>query len=482
MHRPRGPRALLTAFGWGCLCVTAAAQHAPGSADAVWTPPPREITQQRAIVRERETAIDPAHQYTLSELVDLAERYNPRTRAAWEAARARAGQLTIARADLLPALAAAALAGTSRQGVLFGSTFVRQTIGLYEPVLRVNYLLFDFGDRASRIEAARDQLLAADFAFNTVHLDVLFATERLYYQLLNAEGQRAAAEVNLKNATTVREAVNARLEVGLATLPDALEARAQEAQARYDVEAAIGRVDTARGDLLSQVGASPMQTLKVQPLDDLQLPDKLDVDVREAIDRGIVQRPELGQQVAQRQAAEAAIKSAHSAFLPSLNFSGYGGEVRAYGKQDQLPGLYAGPLEVWDVRLELRWDLFDGGRRFGELTRAHAEQRRAQAEIDRTRDDVEAQVWAAYVALRTAFQERDAATALLQAAQSSYQAALKSYQLGVRNTVDVVTAQRELAEALRVDVAARTDLLTQVAAFSYRTGDLLHSAQGKKQP
>jgi outer membrane protein TolC len=112
--------------------------------------------QQESIARERETPIDTGQQYSLPELVDMAERYNPATRVAWEAAKARAGQFEIARGDLLPTLSAVTLAETSRQGVLFGSTFVRQTLGLYEPLLRVNYLIFDFGERTSRIETARD--------------------------------------------------------------------------------------------------------------------------------------------------------------------------------------------------------------------------------------------------------------------------------------------------------------------------------------
>ena len=77
---------------------------------------------------------------------------------------------------------------------------------------------------------------------------------------------------------------------------------------------------------------------------------------------------------------------------------------------------------------------------------------------------------------------RDAAAQLLSAAQTSYAAALKSYQLGLRNTVDVVTAQRTLAQALSTDVSARTGLLTELANFSYRTGDLLQSAARKAHP
>lgn len=472
----------LAAWAGLYLCLHAAAQHAPSKSSQPWVPSPAEAAAQKKDTGAARTQIDPAHRYTLPELVDLAEEHNPSTRAAWQAAKARAGQLTVARSDLLPTLTAVAMAETTRQGILFGTTFVRQTIGDYEPVLRVSYLLFDFGERSGRIEAARDQLLAADFAFNTVHLDVLFDTERRYYRLLNALGQRVAAEVNLKNAQTVSRAVDARLAVGLATLPDALEARAAAAQADFELQAAIGQVDTARGDLLDVLGASPLSAIDVQPLDELHLPDKLDEDVSAAVERSLAQRPELGQRVEEKRAADAAIRQARSAYLPSLNFSGIGGEVRAYGQQDQLPAQYAGPLEIWDARLELRWDLFDGGRREGELARAHAEERHAQAEIDQTRDAVENQVWTAFVSLRTAFHQRDAAAALLTAARTSYEAALKSYQYGVRNTVDVVTAERQLAEALRTDVAARADLLTQLANFSYRTGDLLEAAARKAHP
>jgi outer membrane protein TolC len=117
-----------------------------------------------------------------------------------------------------------------------------------------------------------------------------------------------------------------------------------------------------------------------------------------------------------------------------------------------------------------------------QIAQAHADERRAQAEIDETRDEVEQQVWTAYVGVRTAFFQRDAAASLVAASQASYEAALKSYQMGLRDTVDVVAAQRTLAQALSSDVTARTAVLTQLANFAYRTGDLLQSASRKAYP
>jgi outer membrane protein TolC len=462
---------------------SAQAQRISVSPDRPWQPPAGfSSEQQHAADRDPRTPIDPRHQYSLPELIDLAERHSPSTRAAWENARAAAARVGIARSDLLPALTAVALTNTTRQGILFGDVFVRQTLGVFEPMLELNYLVFDFGDRSARINEARQQLLAANFTFNRSLLDLIFETSRRDYQLLNALGQRDAAQVNFDNADTVRQAVEARLAAGLATLPDALEARAAAAQANFTLQAAIGEVDISRGDLLSLLGAAPAGQLLVRPLADIPLPDHFDVDVHEATERSLALRPEIGELTAERNAAQQEIRSAHSAFLPTLNLQGQVGEVRAYGRQDLLPDTYVGPAEEWSANLSLRWELFDGGRRVKQLTQAHADERKAQARIDETRDDVEQQVWSAYIGVRTAFYQRDAAAALVAASQAAYDAALKSYQLGLRTTVDVVTAQRTLAQALSSDVAAKTNLLTQLAAFAYRTGDLLQSAAQKKQP
>jgi outer membrane protein TolC len=123
----------------------------------------------------------------------------------------------------------------------------------------------------------------------------------------------------------------------------------------------------------------------------------------------------------------------------------------------------------------LSWTIFDGLARENRVSRAKAEQRQAIAELNATRDQVENQVWSAYSMARTALRQQKAAAALLAAATESYNAALESYTYGVRSQIDVVSAQRALASARTADVTARTQLLSNVAALAYQTGDLLHS-------
>jgi outer membrane protein TolC len=108
------------------------------------------------------------------------------------------------------------------------------------------------------------------------------------------------------------------------------------------------------------------------------------------------------------------------------------------------------------------------------LAKAHADEKQAAASVDSIRDEVENQVWSAYSTARTALRQQRAAAALLEAATESYNAALESYNYGLRSQIDVVSAQRTLADARTADVNARTQLLTGLAALAYQTGDLLY--------
>ena len=98
------------------------AQRAPASSSVPWqgnlpvTAPPRSTPA---------FAPDPSKTYTLPELVNLAEQNNPETRVAWENAKARAADLGISKATLYPTVAAAAVAETDRNKLLFYPAYIR---------------------------------------------------------------------------------------------------------------------------------------------------------------------------------------------------------------------------------------------------------------------------------------------------------------------------------------------------------------------
>lgn len=448
-------------------------QGAPTSADRPWHSPQEKAIEDTARkLRELRFEIDPAQTYSLTGLIDLAERHNPETRVAWQRARAQAAALGLARGELYPTLAAVALSQTSRSEDLSASGFVRQTMQDFEVALDLSYTVFDFGARSGRIDAARAQVLAANFAFNDTHRKVIFQVEQAYYRLLNAMGQEDAARASLSNAQTVQQAAEDRLAHGLATLPDVLEARSATAQAEFDLQAVIGSEEIARGDLATAVGNSATVAIHVQPLDELPIPDAASDSVDQAIDRALVKRPDLLRQVAETRAADARIKEARAAYYPRLTLNVISVAQSSYGLQQQLPWAHTVDL-AGGVSFNLWWNVFDGGARKSRLAQARADAHAAEAQASVLQDQIADEVWAAYSNLSTAFRQRRASLALLEAANQSYAAALESYNYGLRNLLDVTATQRTLAQARSADVLARTQILSALADLAFRTGDAI---------
>jgi outer membrane protein len=455
------------------------AQRAPASPDHPWhAPDEQKIGDEAKRVRYTGFAIDSSKTYSLPELIDLAESHNPETRLSWERARAQAANLGVARSELYPTLTAAALSETQRAEILFGTSFVRQTVQDFEVNLALNYTVFDFGARGGRIDAAKAEVLAANFVFNDTHRIVIYAVQRAYYNLLNSIGQEDAAQASLANAKAVQQAAEDRLTNGLATLPDVLEARSATAQADYNLQAVLGQEEIARGDLATALGNSANIAISVQPLDQLTIPDSIDESVDQAIDRALGQRPDLMQQVAQIRTANANVKVARAAYYPALTLGIGAAADDLYGVQQQNPWVHTAGLNG-AVGFNLRWTVFDGDARKNRVAQAQADVRAAEAQVNAARDEITNQVWAAYSNLNTAFRQRESAIALLRAATQSYDAALESYHYGLRNLLDVTSAQQTLAQARSSDVLARTQVLASLSDLAFRIGDLIQPGRTK---
>jgi outer membrane protein len=463
--------AFLTATLLIANCVLA--QSAPVSPDHPWHGLGEQgIEADAHKVPDTRYSIDPAKTYSLAELIDLAESHNPETRVAWERARAQAATLGLARSELYPTLAAAALSGVTRSQVYLVNRFYRQTIGDFQVTLDLNYTLVDFGARSGRIAAARAEVLAANFAFNDTHRNIIFLVQQAYYQLLNALGQEDAARASLSNAQTVQQSAEERLNNGLATLPDVLEARSATAQTEYELQSVLGAEQIAAGNLATVLGASVTTTIHVQALQELPIPESLDESVHVVIDRALAQRPDLMRQVAEVRSANARVKEARAAYYPLLSATASPTAQSLYGLQQQFPWGHTAGL-VGGATFNLNWTVFDGGARKNRLMQAETNVHSTEAQVNVSRDLIANEVWAAYSNLNTALRQRQAATALLEAASRSYDAALESYNYGLRNFLDVTAAQRTLAQARSTDVFARTQVLTALADLAFRGGDAI---------
>ncbi len=463
------------------LSIGAWGQTAPTTPNAPWLPDHRSLERHTTAVAPHEASIDSEHVYSLGELIDIAESNSPTTQAAWNRAKMTAASVGIAKSDLYPTIIATAAGQAYLNPQLFYQTFVVQDLGLFDAAVHLSYTLVDFGARRTEITATQARLVAANLSFNNEHLILIQQVSQAYFSLLRARGLREAAEVSLNDARTTETAAQERRKNGLATVPEVLEAKAATAKAAYDLKSAIGAEQVAIGDLAKAITANPVKPLKVEPLDQLRIPDKLDQSVEDAINTAFKDRPDLQADEARVRAAQAEVKHAQAAYYPSLTFEGSKGWLRAFGQQHGSPGVYA-QTPTYDATLGLKWTVFDGFRRESRIGEAKAEEKVATEEVRDRQDEITNQVWSDYTNASTALEQRQAAAALLSASSESYSAALESYKDGVRNFLDVLAAENVLAQARAIDVTARTQVLQTFTDLDFRTGDLLANHPRGKNP
>ena len=460
------------------LCHRSANSQCSGIASS---PSAASSCASHAIPDEKITAIDPQHQYSLAELIDIGEHNNPHTRVAWELAKQRANQLGIEKSEYYPLLAGAALFADQRLINPFpeplaprGYTMVE--IPLIEPQVTLEYLLLDFGGRKARVDAAKAQALAAGAQFVKANQDLAYTISDDYYALVIAQEQLQAATDILKTAQTTQDAAEARLANGRATLPDVLNARAETAQATFDLETADGDEKIARVTLAEAIGIEPSPDISIDARRNAPLPNALTLPIDQLIARAMADRPDLMAQLLEIRRADDEIRAAKSEYRPKIELSGKGAQTTGWPSTDQAQGKLGYASEpTWSAAVNIEWTIFDGGARKNRTAVAESEKRQALDELRDKRDQAQREVWSSYIAFRTALRQEEAAVALLMAAETSYSASLDAYKYGVKNLVDVVTAEKQLALARLSSVSARSKVFTEAVRLESVTGNLLRS-------
>jgi outer membrane protein TolC len=444
----------------------------------------------RTIAPVSKADIDPKKPYSLDELIDIAEGNNPLTRIAWESAKQAAERLGMARSEYYPHLAALALAGNERAitpwpkalGAANGNFLLDAST--VETGVELKYNVYDFGRRAGRVEASKAVRLATAAIFQRTNQDVAFRVVTAYFNLITAQERLEASHQIVKTSQTTQDAAEAQLANGRATLPDVLNARAAAAQSRYDLEASLGAVDSARVILRETIGVEPSDAIVVQQPTELPLPAEVAESTASLVDKAMQQRPDLRAISEKLRAANAQIKAAKAEYMPAIQFGGFAGQ-QALWPSTNLQGpnqLGYGNDTVWSVALSVHWTIFDGGLRRHEVVEAESRRREVENEKREKEDAIGREVWTSFVQFRTAVRQHEAAETLLTSANTSYDASLDAYRYGVKNLVDLVTAENQLAQARLAVVQSRSAVRINASNLDYTTGNLLRQQSPVAQP
>jgi outer membrane protein TolC len=485
-------------------CATSALEMAPARPDRPWTPATTGDGEIVAGARPRADAatgyVLPSNSrltlpppspgvvagkvYSLEDLIDLAERSNPLTRIAWDEARRAALAAGIAESAYRPQITASVVAAyqVTNSGASAIGLQVNGTNSAHGAISAVSlqWLLFDFGERAAVVEAAKQESVIANIAFTAAHQQVIHAVSLAYYAYGAAQARLATAGQTLKDAELVQAAAEDRRKQGLGTVIEVDQARQATAQARLNLIQATGAAEDAYLALMLAMGMSPLSKLKVADVSGRKLTPAMAEPVDEVVRASLGRRPDVLSAYAALKASLATVRATRAEFWPKFFLSTTGAYNTGALNVSAIPGVgQTGPtVNISGSRLGasvlagVTVPLYDGGVRAAALARARAAQDSAEARLNHVRDDAIREIVVASNALRTSLAAYSASEALTKAAQTTFDAALDAYRSGVGSITDLTIAESQLLQAKNSASDAYSTALSAAASLALATGAL----------
>lgn len=426
------------------------------------------------------------HEYSLSELIDLAQRLNPSTRIAWGEAQQAAEAAGMVQSAYLPLISANVVGGYMRSdrddsvhilGKEVDVDYDTHSSGVV-PSLTLKWLLFDFGKRAALQETADKLALASRITFNSVHQAVIAEVSISYFNYNSARQRTRLSAQSLKNAALIEDIALERQRNGLGTQIEVAQARQLKAQARLHHVNTSTLARQSYLALLGAIGLSPETELLIADSASRPLPEDLDIPGNAVLKKAIAQRPDVQALQAAHQASLAGIQSAEANFMPKLALMGFLSKRMGSLTVGSLPELNP-QASSQGVVLALNIPLYDAGLRKKQIREAQLRADTARERVVKTEQDAYKQMIIAADALRATLESHQAASSLVEAAQITYQGALESYKTGMTGMTLLTEAHTALLNAQEAQTLTHTAGLVGSVNLAFAMGEL---NQLPKQP
>jgi outer membrane protein len=422
--------------------------------------------------------------YSLPELIDIAQSNNPLTRSAWNDARNAALATGIAESAYLPRLRATAVeVYLNNQGNvsvagnnLPANSEAKGTIA----AASLEWLLFDFGERAAKVQVAKQASIISNVAFNATHQQIIYDVSVAFYANTAARARADDASQSLKNAQDVEAAANDRYKNAVGTVVEVSQAHQATAQAKLALVQDTGAAENAYLNLISAMGISPLTRINIATAAGRRLSPDMTASIRSIISTALARRPDILTAYAAQKAANADVDAAVAEFLPKVFLSGTTAYNAANLSVSSIPGLgqQSGTANInpshfaSSVLVGATVPIYDGGTRAALLEQARNNADSAGALLTRRRNDAVRQLVVADNALRTSLSAYSASNALAAAAQTTFDSALASYRNRVGSITDVNIAQSQLLQARNASTDSYSTALSAAATLALATGAL----------
>jgi multidrug efflux system outer membrane protein len=397
---------------------------------------------------------DPA----LSALVDEALANNLDLQAAIARIDAARAQVTLASASLYPTLGLGINASRSKAtevGVIPIPPGVGATANDFRVGLNASYEIDLWGKYRTATRAAQSDLLATQYARETVRSTIAAAVAQTYFDLIAADAQLQL----LKDTLALREQTVSlqtdRAQAGVIGQYDLAQAKAERDAVRADIATAQRAVSQYESALAVLVGRSPRDVFAPHVVREPSLAKLLAVPtVPAGLPSDLLERrPDLRQLEKQIAAASFRIDRARADFLPSLDLTGSLGTESA-----ALRHLVSGPALIWSLGAGLAQPLFNFNAIEANVEAQTAQREQFVVSYRQTVQNAFKDVHDALAANESTRAALAAQSTRREELQQAYELSDLRYKAGYSPYLEVLDAQRQLLQAQTLSILAARDV------------------------
>jgi multidrug efflux system outer membrane protein len=372
----------------------------------------------------------------LQELIRTALKENYDLQLATERIAAARAQVAITRSSLFPQVQGNANFGGGKDPT------TQSKYNILELTADAAFQLDLFGRLRRATEAARAQLLATVDARQTVMLTLVSDVASDYFQLLDLDLQLAITQDTIKTQQESVKLTRLRLDHGVATKLDVLQALQvlDTANAEVpDLERQIGQEEDAISILL---GHYPEGIRRGLPLAQQPIPPEVPPGMPSAL---LERRPDIREVEQDLITANAEIGVARAAFFPQISLTGSGGG--AFGRSSLFSGLMSSQAGTWSYGAQVTQPIFTGGALRGNLKQAESVHRQELIAYRQVIQLAFRDVSDALIGYQKLHEVRVAQETTVKDLQDTVDTSLIRYRGGITNYLEVLDGQRSLCSA-----------------------------------
>ena len=431
-----------------------------------WTPVTPESSPSQPKPTEPATWPDAAwwHGFgspDLNRLIDQAQAANDDLKAAMARVQESDAQVRIAGAPLLPSLQAG-FTPTRQRMILPNGTDQAISVTTFTAALSAAYELDFWGRNAALRAAAVAQAYGSRYDRQTVQLSLLASVATTYFTALSLRERVEVANDNLANARETLRGLQFEQRVGTATALDVAQQQSLVDNEDAVVPALRAQLSHTLAALAVLLGTTPEQ-LQLGPTTLAQITAP---PVVTGLPAGLLERrPDVASAEAQLIAANANVRAARAAFLPTIALTASGGVQSEALSTLLLPG-----SRIFDLSAGITQPIFEGGQLAGAYAQNKARYREMLADYHKAVISALGNTQDSLTQVHETEEQQLRQERATQTARRAYDFSQQQFHAGTINILTVLTTETALLTAQDTQAQVRLAHLSALVGLYQALG------------